>query len=59
MEELHQLITLQTVHMTQHTVDGHKRTPWSIEENITNKKLTEFPASLNEEQVFKIVICSF
>lgn len=55
MEALPEFIKLQNAHVTQHITDGHKKTPWSVEENITNEKITDLPANLSEKQVFSIL----
>lgn len=49
-----ELIQLQSCHMTQHSGDNGK-SPWSIEENITNDKLGELPRNLSEKEVFAII----
>ncbi len=55
MESLPEYIALQSAHVTQHTTDGYKKTPWRVEKNITNEKITELPANLSEAQVFSIL----
>jgi len=48
-------IDLQHSHVTQHTKNGHERTPWRVCANITNRRLAELPKQLTEAEVFDIM----
>lgn len=46
-------IQLQNSHVTQHT-NGHIKSDWEVQENISNDILCLFPNTVNEELMFKI-----
>ena len=48
-------IDLQHSHVTQHTKNGHEKTPWRVCKNITNLRLGELPKQLAEAEVFDIM----
>ena len=47
-------IELQSAHMSQHSSNGVK-TPWSILTNGDEQKLGEFPNTVSDELMFKIM----
>lgn len=52
IENFPELIDLQSAHMTQHTTDGHTKTDWSVEKNITNEQIFVMPKRLTDKEVF-------
>ena len=48
------MIKLQNAHITQHT-NGHIKSDWSIEENITDEKLASFESTVGDKLMFKIL----
>ena len=48
------ILDLATAHMTQHT-NGHIKSDWSIEKNITDEVIIKFDKTYNEKQMFKIL----
>lgn len=48
------LIDLQNSHMTQHT-NGHEKSDWKVQKNITNETLFVLPGRLLESEVFAIM----
>lgn len=55
MEQQKDLIDLANAHVTQLTGSDQKKTPWSIEANITNEVLGKLDAAFTEKQVFEIL----
>lgn len=49
-----EMIDLQHSHVTQ-SLTGHKKSPWSVQQNITNKELAQLPAHLTDDVVFAIM----
>ena len=48
------MIKLQNAHVTQHT-NGHIKSDWSVEANITDEKLASFDKTVNDKLMFKIL----
>lgn len=55
MEDNKDLVDLANAHVTQLTGSDQKKTPWSVEANITNDVLAKLDASFTEKQVFEIL----
>ena len=54
MKQPQDLIKLQNAHITQHT-NGHIKSEWKIEENITDKPIANFESTINDKLMFKIL----
>lgn len=52
--ENNDLIHLQNAHITQHT-NGHVKSEWKVEKNITNERLAVLPKHFSEADVFTIM----
>ena len=48
------IIPLQACHVTQHT-NGHEKTDWSVEKNITDEQIYKFPKTYTEAEIFHIL----
>lgn len=51
---MEEFVKLENAHVTQHT-NGHERSEWSLEANMTDEKLWKFPSTFTEEQMFNIL----
>ena len=49
-----EFIKLENAHVTQYT-NGHERSEWSLEANMTDEKLWTFPSTFTENQMFNIL----
>ncbi len=49
-----EFIHLQNSHVNQQT-QGHVKSPWSVQKNITNEELAEFPPHIQDNDMFLIM----
>lgn len=54
MTEDRDIIPLQASHVTQH-MNGHEKTDWSVEKNVTDEKIYTFPKHYTEAEIFHIM----
>lgn len=49
-----EFVHLQNAHVNQST-SGHVKSPWSVQMNITNEELAQFPAYIQDKDMFLIM----
>lgn len=54
MDQLKDMIKLQNAHVTQHT-NGHIKSEWKIEENISDKLIATFDKTISDKLMFEIL----
>ena len=48
------IIPLQASHVTQHT-NGHIKSEWKVEKNMTDELICTFPSTYREDEIFRIM----
>jgi len=55
MEERKELIPLANAHVRQDTNADGTKTPWEVQENVTNDLLAVLPRDISDSYIFKIL----